>query len=73
MGNQEIKPENPSAFPVPPENMREFGMTLRDYFAGKAMQGALSSGLIVKSLNNSELAEQFYGLADAMLLERSHS
>lgn len=50
------------------------GMTLRDYFAAEAMQGAISS-LINGELANSEtdalLAKASYMIADAMLLERA--
>jgi len=44
------------------------GMTLRDYFAAKAMQGLLSDG--VGSLSDEELADWAYKLADAMLKHR---
>ena len=40
--NEKDRIDNPSAFPV--GNADEcFGMSLRDYFAAKAMQGELSS------------------------------
>ena len=63
---------NPPAFPtgtgVTPYNP---GMTLRDYFAAKAMQGAISGcatrGEVVMY---SDLAGISYGLADAMLKAR---
>ena len=45
------------------------GMTLRDYFAAKAMQGLLSDPNIKASAN--EFAAQAYTLADAMLKARS--
>ena len=41
------------------------GMTLRDYFAAKAMQGILFEGL-----NEAETAENAYAIADAMLKAR---
>lgn len=52
----------------------EPGMTLRDYFAAKAMQGDLSSwqgdpGSWVNG--RSVLARRYYLLADAMLIARS--
>ena len=44
------------------------GMSLRDYFAAKAMQIAHEDQL---DCSFAELAEQAYGLADAMLRERA--
>ena len=44
------------------------GMTLRDYFAAKAMQGLVVDG--VGSLMDEELADWAYRLADAMLKAR---
>lgn len=41
------------------------GMTLRDYFAAKAMQGILFEGL-----EPEETAKHAYAMADAMLKER---
>jgi hypothetical protein len=67
------KPSNPNAFPL-----NEFsyniehagGMTLRDYFAAKAMQGHLDSEYYIMG-NRQEvkesLAKDFYTFADAML------
>ena len=51
----------------------ENGMTLRDYFAAKAMQGyahysAANSKFIFA---NSELAKEAYSIADAMLEARN--
>jgi hypothetical protein len=40
-------------------------MTLRDYFAAKAMQGILYEGL-----DPAETAQHAYEMADAMLKER---
>lgn len=78
--------ENIYAFPVPAskiENMRgddyngtqgQEGMTLRDYFAAKAMQGHMASeyGVMVQCpLRDVEaLAKVFYGIADAMIKAR---
>jgi len=42
------------------------GMTLRDYFAAKAMQGILFEGL-----GERETAESAYAMADAMLKARN--
>lgn len=43
------------------------GMTLRDYFAAKAMQGLLTGNY---DLYNHEMAETAYAIADAMLKAR---
>jgi hypothetical protein len=63
--------KNPSAFPLHPEHWQEEnqGMTLRDYFAAKAMQGICAS---VPSLewSSDRLAAEAYDLADAMLKAR---
>jgi hypothetical protein len=48
----------------------EKGMTLRDYFAAKAMQG-MFAGRHGSALTPSEWATQAYELADAMLAERN--
>ena len=46
------------------------GMTLRDWFAGKAMQGMFASGNVPRDLTNDELAEEAYLFADAMIKAR---
>ena len=46
----------------------ETGMTLRDYFAAKAMQALIPSG---QSIDTMKYAESAYALADAMLKARS--
>jgi hypothetical protein len=64
------------AFPLPgelglgltPKEMR--GMTLRDWFAGMAMQGLLSARNPLVT-NIGGIAEAAYEMADAMLAERS--
>ncbi|WP_333896626.1 hypothetical protein [Mixta calida] len=68
------------AFPFVPEggtewNQVEFGMTLRDYFAAKAMYGYISTAgapCIVGGLDGleDELAKGAYKMADAMLHAR---
>jgi hypothetical protein len=45
----------------------ETGMTLRDYFAAKAMQALIPSGQNVDSM---KYAESAYAVADAMLKAR---
>ena len=46
------------------------GMTLRDYFAAKAMQGMMASGNLPKSVSDKELSHVSYQLADAMMEAR---
>jgi hypothetical protein len=46
------------------------GMTLRDYFAAKAIQGMFASGNLPKSVRDDELASVAYEFADAMLKAR---
>lgn len=79
---------NPRAFPHPPLinahglaiTHGDFGMTLRDYFAGQALQGMLSNTDIAKDArdqnDSTEAAQRWcargaYQFADAMLAERS--
>jgi hypothetical protein len=58
------------AFPAH-ENWRiDSGMTLRDYFAAKIIQGMMASGNLPKSVTDKELAAVSYATADAMLNER---
>ena len=45
----------------------EVGMSLRDWFAGKALQGLLANNGYVTNLN----AKIAYEIADAMLKERA--
>ena len=57
---------NPQAFPCDSRESITFaGMTLRDYFAAKAMQGILFEGLPTE-----ETAKNAYEMADAMLKAR---
>ncbi|HGM7154210.1 TPA: hypothetical protein ACKQE6_002757 [Serratia marcescens] len=53
----------------------EYGMTLRDYFAAKAMQGILSNPSMIDSFDKSSfdwVAERANQLADAMLKARNN-
>jgi hypothetical protein len=69
--------KNDQAFPVG-YNGHE-GMTLRDYFAAKAMQGLLANGWCTSLRNdhygeeagNSTVAIDAYMMADAMLKART--
>lgn len=47
------------------------GMTLRDYFAAKAMQGLIAGSNPEHSINLHGAAEWSYKMADAMLAARS--
>ena len=64
---------NPPAFPALNEVGLEkaYGMTLRDYFAAKAMQGMLA-GLLAygHDILWNQIAEDAYKQADAMLKAR---
>jgi len=57
------------AFPNP-HRTDMTGMTLRDYFAAKVIQGMLASGNLPKTMPDADLAECAYALADAMLKAR---
>lgn len=54
------------AFPNP-HRTDELGMTLRDYFAAKAMQEFMTSRDVYQ---NADIAEFSYEIADAMLKAR---
>jgi len=64
----EKKPKNPDAFPSDNRSSGYSGMTLRDYFAAKAMQASRSRGTNYISWN--DLAKDSYEIADAMLKQR---
>jgi len=49
------------------------GMTLRDYFAAKAMVGLLNCYHNPKEFTEEKLAEQSYEVADAMLKARNEN
>lgn len=50
------------------EKLGQEGMSLRDYFAAKAMQGELASGDASNHVEN--IASRSYAIADAMLKAR---
>jgi hypothetical protein len=60
------------AFPCEKQtNWTSAGMTLRDYFAAKAMQGILTATLTPNTVwSQDEAAETAYNVADAMLKAR---
>jgi hypothetical protein len=47
------------------------GITMRDYFAAKAMLGYMTSGFANFGNNHSVFAKDAYEMADAMLKERA--
>lgn len=49
------------------------GMSLRDYFAAKAMQGIIASPLHKLGEGRNDIAEAAYVMADEMLIEREKS
>lgn len=64
-----FKPELEAVF----DSENQDGMTLRDYFAAKAMQGMVSTVKFLKEaegLNPDPLAVAAYEIADAMLEAR---
>lgn len=65
------------AFPVP-ANQEYSGMTLRDWFAGMAMQGLLAANAqchdaVTDKNVDAVIAREAYLSADAMLAERARS
>jgi hypothetical protein len=74
----ENKPENPMAFPYSGEYGHPAscgGMTLRDYFAAKAMQSYLSAQYFIgkdgeKECSDINICNEAYRIADTMLKQR---
>ena len=58
------------AFPSKREHTTKEGMTLRDYFAAKAMQALMSRPEHAHFAGSSHYAEASYVMADAMLKAR---
>jgi len=61
------------AFPTLADNGHETnqdGMTLRDYFAAKALQGLITTGNQDEEWNEPVMAKWSYRMADAMLKAR---
>ena len=79
----ESKETGGPAFPRPGDFNPQTGMTLRDYFAAKAMQSILRGYDAVSSFEDEEvndpegmpklIAKDAYIMADAMLLAREKS
>ena len=68
-----ISPAFPTNYSYDQESEKEYlpkeGMSLRDYFAAKAMTGLLTAE-IVGEYSNEHVAEIAYRIADAMLKAR---
>jgi hypothetical protein len=66
------EPTNAPAFPQQFKGTTEpslMGLTMRDYFAAKVMQGICASDP-VSAMTNERIAAESYDLADAMLKAR---
>jgi hypothetical protein len=66
------------AFPSahdPKTGVAQIGMTLRDYFAAKAMEAFISEGWIpnIYPPNDLVVAEHAYRMADAMMKEKDEA
>jgi hypothetical protein len=62
---------NPYAFPwTEDDGSQNTGMTLRDYFAAKVMQGLISADLD-RAITPEMTAKLAYAQADALLTERN--
>ena len=62
-----------AAFPVAHSYLIQPGMSLRDYFAGKAMEGMLANPKLQEQIlkaGQSWIEESAYAVADAMLRAR---
>ncbi len=59
------------AFPVLEGDTQWLGMSLRDYFAAKAMQGMLSDSKLQGKME--EFAARSYAMADAMIKAREEA
>lgn len=65
--------KNPQAFPTHPDAPLSCdGMTLRDYFAAKAMQATVTAWIqqSIYPSTDFEVAQNAYAVADAMLQAR---
>lgn len=61
---------NKTGGPAFPYGTAFAGMTLRDYFAAKAMQGVLASGHYKGEFSATAMANSVYKMADEMLKAR---
>jgi hypothetical protein len=68
-----MNPGDIHAFPRPASGTMEFaqeGMTLRDYFAAKAMQGFVADLCDQHDMTQAQISRWAYAMADAMLKAR---
>ena len=63
--NAKTPTDGGAAFPVAHSYLIQSGMSLRDYFAAKAM-----AAVAIENYTESEIAVWAYKMADAMLAER---
>ena len=63
------EPAGGQAFP----SVTDLGMTLRDYFAGQAMQGMLAACTGWSAAHQERLSEASYSMADEMLKVRRNT
>jgi len=72
MSKDNGRPAFPTSWPFDKDVNHDEGMTLRDYFAAKAMQGLIADGALQHNpgVRVVSLAELAYKQADAMLAER---
>jgi hypothetical protein len=79
MTSRSSQPTFPSAGVATPDGILFEGMTLRDYFAAKAMQGLIASGWesdhreMSPNTGSISVAVDAYVMADAMLKARDGS
>ena len=74
---EEKKPNNPEAFAYGygTDNYSDIqrGMTLRDYFAAKAMQSIISNSSMIDTINDHTIewaSKHAYSISDGMLKQR---
>jgi len=68
-----VIPSGPGSATTPYQQGAYEGMTLRDYFAAKAMQAMVNSGTYeTGGWDQRDIAIQSYQMADAMLAEREN-
>jgi hypothetical protein len=61
------------AFPFPTNHPAHEGMTLRDWFAGQAINGLVTAFYSVEeTIAYEDIAPQAYRIADAMIKARGH-
>jgi hypothetical protein len=68
--NAKTPTDGGAAFPLAHSYLIQSGMSLRDYFAGKAMQGLFSCGKAHDEHTAHVTAKASYLMADAMLKAR---